>query len=91
MKGRIDQWYLFSQNETPSDIVREMDRGNEQGIAIDSLETLSRSAIQTSELSHPVFAITPSSLENGRHAALARSRSLQHRVLPADRSALLRR
>ena len=54
-KGRMDQWYILSQNETPADVLQEMTRGNEQGIAIDSLEQLKQSPLQTRELTHPVL------------------------------------
>ena len=54
-RGRIDQWYLFAQNQTSADVLKDMNRGNEQGIQIDTLEERKRSRIETKELPHPVY------------------------------------
>ena len=53
-KGRIDQWYVLSENETPSSITQDISRGNEQGVLMESIEAMKKSPLKTIEISHPV-------------------------------------
>lgn len=53
-KGRIDQWYVLSQNPTSQEVLNAITRGNEQNVTVDLLEELKLSPLKTVELTHPV-------------------------------------
>ena len=78
--GQILQWYLLAENETPENILRDIQRGNEQGKTVNSLETLKNSPIEKKTLNTPVHLISSSShsIENGCNFTLAFKSFIQY-------------